>query len=146
LSSSLSLIEAKMKGLTIKPQPSQRTRTPSPSPGYRGIGFRTGDQITAKLGIEKTALIRVRADISFARAEAMDEGRRRSRIEKLVRNGAIAGSAGSSYANKDRFVPDSLLEEAVTSEPSLKSNSFVTKKMQGISAESRQERYLAPAI
>jgi exodeoxyribonuclease V alpha subunit len=40
----------------------------------RGIGFRTADQIAAKLGIEKTALIRVRAGISYALAEAMDEG------------------------------------------------------------------------
>jgi exodeoxyribonuclease V alpha subunit len=40
----------------------------------RGIGFRTADQIGAKLGIEKTALIRVRAGVSFALAEAMDDG------------------------------------------------------------------------
>ena len=40
----------------------------------RGIGFRTADQIAGKLGIEKTALIRVRAGISYALAEAMDEG------------------------------------------------------------------------
>jgi len=40
----------------------------------RGIGFRTADQIAAKLGIETTALIRVRAGISYALAEAMDEG------------------------------------------------------------------------
>jgi exodeoxyribonuclease V alpha subunit len=40
----------------------------------RGIGFRTADQIAAKLGIEKTALIRVRAGISYALAEAMDDG------------------------------------------------------------------------
>jgi exodeoxyribonuclease V alpha subunit len=40
----------------------------------RGIGFRTADQIAAKLGIEKTALIRVRAGISHALAEAMDDG------------------------------------------------------------------------
>jgi exodeoxyribonuclease V alpha subunit len=40
----------------------------------RGIGFRTADQIASKLGIEKTALIRVRAGISYALAEAMDEG------------------------------------------------------------------------
>ena len=40
----------------------------------RGIGFRTADQIAAKLGIEKTALIRVRAEVSFALAEAMDDG------------------------------------------------------------------------
>src|SRR5437764_13451431 len=40
----------------------------------RGIGFLTADQIAAKLGIEKTALIRVRAGISFALAEALDDG------------------------------------------------------------------------
>ena len=40
----------------------------------RGIGFRTADQIAAKLGIEKTALIRARAGVSFALAEAMDDG------------------------------------------------------------------------
>src|SRR6201997_2261053 len=40
----------------------------------RGIGFRTADQIAAKLGIEKTALIRVRAGIAYALTEAMDEG------------------------------------------------------------------------
>jgi hypothetical protein len=40
----------------------------------RGIGFRTADQIAAKLGIEKTALIRVRAGISYALAEAMASG------------------------------------------------------------------------
>src|SRR6202007_2576033 len=40
----------------------------------RGIGFRTADQIAGKLGIEKTALIRVRAGIGYALTEAMDEG------------------------------------------------------------------------
>ena len=36
----------------------------------RGIGFKTADAIAAKLGIEKTAMIRVRAGISYALAEA----------------------------------------------------------------------------
>ena len=40
----------------------------------RGIGFRTADQIALRLGIEKTAMIRARAGISYALAEAMDEG------------------------------------------------------------------------
>ena len=40
----------------------------------RGIGFKTADAIAAKLGIEKTAMIRVRAGISYALAEAMDQG------------------------------------------------------------------------
>jgi len=40
----------------------------------RGIGFKTADAIAMKLGIEKIAMIRVRAGISYALTEAMDEG------------------------------------------------------------------------
>ena len=40
----------------------------------RGIGFKSADQIAAKLGIEKTAMIRARAGIGYALTEAMDEG------------------------------------------------------------------------
>jgi exodeoxyribonuclease V alpha subunit len=40
----------------------------------RGIGFRTADAIAMKLGIEKTAMIRARAEISFALTEALDGG------------------------------------------------------------------------
>ena len=40
----------------------------------RGIGFKTADAIAMKLGIEKTAMIRVRAGISYALSEAMDDG------------------------------------------------------------------------
>ncbi len=40
----------------------------------RGIGFKTADAIAMKLGIDKTALVRVRAGISYALTEAMDEG------------------------------------------------------------------------
>ncbi|MCZ0964416.1 SF1B family DNA helicase RecD2 [Paracoccus benzoatiresistens] len=40
----------------------------------RGIGFRTADLIAGKLGIEKTAPIRLRAGVSFALSEAMGEG------------------------------------------------------------------------
>src|SRR5947208_5833113 len=40
----------------------------------RGIGFKTADAIAMKLGVEKDALIRVRAGISYALTEAMDDG------------------------------------------------------------------------
>ena len=40
----------------------------------RGIGFKTADAIAMRLGIDKAAMIRVRAGISYALAEAMDEG------------------------------------------------------------------------
>src|SRR5262249_2660354 len=40
----------------------------------RGTGFKTADVIAMKLGVDKTALVRVRAGISYALTEAMDEG------------------------------------------------------------------------
>src|SRR5438105_12900712 len=40
----------------------------------RGIGFRTADAIAMKLGIDKSAMVRVRSGISYALTEAMDEG------------------------------------------------------------------------
>src|SRR6201993_3099783 len=68
----------------------------------RGIGFRTADQIAAKLGIEKTALIRVRAGISFALGEAMDDGHCGLPLEALV-----------SLAQKLLEVPAELVETAL---------------------------------
>ena len=50
----------------------------------RGIGFKTADIIAMKLGIEKTAMIRVRAGISYALTEAMDEGHCGLPTEELV--------------------------------------------------------------
>ena len=40
----------------------------------RGIGFKTADAIAMRLGVEPTAMIRVRAGISHALSEAMEEG------------------------------------------------------------------------
>ena len=40
----------------------------------RGIGFRTADRIAEKFGVERTAMIRVRAGISYALTEAMGAG------------------------------------------------------------------------
>ena len=50
----------------------------------RGIGFKTADTIAMKLGIEKTAMIRVRAGIAYALTEAMDEGHCGLPAEELV--------------------------------------------------------------
>jgi exodeoxyribonuclease V alpha subunit len=41
---------------------------------FRGIDFKTADAIAMKLSIDKTAMIRVCAGISYALTEAMDEG------------------------------------------------------------------------
>ena len=40
----------------------------------KGIGFNTADQVAFKLGIEKTAMIRARAGISYTLTEAVSEG------------------------------------------------------------------------
>src|ERR1700757_4363761 len=50
----------------------------------RGIGFKTADAIAMKLGIEKTATIRVRAGISYALTEAMDDGHCGLPTEELI--------------------------------------------------------------
>ena len=50
----------------------------------RGIGFLTADQIAAQVGIEKTALVRIRAGISYALAEAMSEGHCGLPVEELT--------------------------------------------------------------
>ncbi len=50
----------------------------------RGIGFRTADLVAQKLGIEPTAIIRVRAGISFALAEATGEGHCGLPVKELV--------------------------------------------------------------
>jgi exodeoxyribonuclease V alpha subunit len=50
----------------------------------RGIGFRTADQIAAKVGIGKTALVRIRAGISYALAEAMNDGHCGLPVEELT--------------------------------------------------------------
>src|SRR3990170_6743465 len=50
----------------------------------RGIGFKTADAIAMKLGIEKTAMIRVRAGISYALTEALDEGHCGLPTEELI--------------------------------------------------------------
>ena len=50
----------------------------------RGIGFRTADTIAMKLGVEKTATTRVRAGISHALTEAMDNGHCALPVEELA--------------------------------------------------------------
>ena len=65
----------------------------------RGIGFRTADQIAEKLGIEKTAMVRVRAGISFALTEAMGNG---GRVAWIYHRSELAhshdlGQATASY-------------------------------------------------
>ncbi|MGD9541693.1 SF1B family DNA helicase RecD2 [Methylocystis sp.] len=51
----------------------------------RGIGFRTADSIAMKLGMTREAPQRVRAGISFALQEAMDEGHCGLPVEELVK-------------------------------------------------------------
>ena len=68
----------------------------------RGIGFRTADVIAEKLGIEKTAMIRVRAGISYALTEAMGDGHCGLPVEELM-----------ALAEKLLEVPEALIGTAV---------------------------------
>lgn len=50
----------------------------------RGIGFKTADAIAQRLGIAKTAMIRVRAGISYALTEATNDGHCGLPLEELL--------------------------------------------------------------
>ena len=104
----------------------------------RGIGFRTADQIAAKLGIEKTALIRVRAGISYALAEAMDEGHCGLPLEELV-----------SLTEKLLEIPGELVETALRFE--LEVGAVVADDLEGrrcvfLAALHRAEREIAEKL
>ncbi len=71
----------------------------------RGIGFRTADLIAEKLGIEKTAMIRVRAGISFALNEAMGNGHCGLPRMDLI------GLAGKLLEVPAPLIEDALIEE-----------------------------------
>ena len=71
----------------------------------RGIGFKTADVIAAKLGIERTAMIRVRAGISFALTEAMGQGHCGLPVQELT-----------ALAEKLLEVPRDLITSAMQAE------------------------------
>jgi exodeoxyribonuclease V alpha subunit len=71
----------------------------------RGIGFKTADAIVMRLGIEKTAMIRVRAGISYALTEALNEGHCGLPVADLL-----------SLAEKLLGVPVALVETAIALE------------------------------
>jgi exodeoxyribonuclease V alpha subunit len=68
----------------------------------RGIGFKTADIIAARLGVEKTAIIRARAGIGFTLTEAMDDGHCGLPLDELV-----------PTAERLLEIPASLIEEAL---------------------------------
>ncbi|MEY9607082.1 RecD/TraA family predicted helicase [Bradyrhizobium japonicum] len=71
----------------------------------RGIGFRPADAVAMKLGIEKTAMIRARAGISYALTEALDDGHCGLPRDELL-----------PLAVKLLEVPESLIVDALTLE------------------------------
>ncbi|WP_300584464.1 ATP-dependent RecD-like DNA helicase [Marivita sp.] len=80
----------------------------------RGIGFRTADMIAEKLGIEKTAMIRVRAGISFALTEAMGDGHcGLPRVELIGLAGKLLDVPAPLI---DNALAEELAEETVTAD------------------------------
>ncbi len=84
----------------------------------RGIGFRTADLVARKLGIEATAMIRVRAGISFALAEAGGEGHCGLPMDELT-----------TSASKLLEVPAELIEAAMILE--LEAGEVVADTLEG---------------
>jgi exodeoxyribonuclease V alpha subunit len=68
----------------------------------RGIGFKTADTIAARLGIEKTAMIRARAGIGYALTEAMNDGHCGLPLDELL-----------PMAEQLLEIPASIVEEAL---------------------------------
>jgi exodeoxyribonuclease V alpha subunit len=71
----------------------------------RGIGFETADAIASRLGIDKTAMIRIRAGIPFALTEAQSD-----------RHCGLPAEVLLSRAEKLLEVPLSLVETAIALE------------------------------
>jgi exodeoxyribonuclease V alpha subunit len=84
----------------------------------RGIGFKSADQIAMRLGIDKNAMMRVRAGISHALAEAMDEGHCGLPVEELL-----------PLAESLLEVPASLVETALAEE--IASGAVVADEVEG---------------
>ena len=71
----------------------------------KGIGFLTADQVAETLGIEKTAMIRARAGISYTLTEAVSEGHCGLPVDDL-----------KSMAEKLLEIPADILHEALQQE------------------------------
>ncbi len=84
----------------------------------RGIGFRSADLIAAKIGIEKTSMVRARAGISYALMEAVGEG-----------HCALPEAALLERAEKLLDIPGKLLSEALALE--LESGTVIADRSRG---------------
>lgn len=82
----------------------------------KGIGFKTADQVAEKLGIEKTAMIRARAGISYTLTEAVSEGHCGLPEEDLI-----------TSAEKLLEIPTNILRDALQLE--LRDETVVADKM-----------------
>ena len=89
----------------------------------RGVGFKTADAIAMKLGIEKTAIVRVRAGISYALTEAMDEGHCGLPTEELVPLAEKLLVTLSKRRPIAGFTPDSSRSNTWVSKPRCTENS-----------------------
>jgi exodeoxyribonuclease V alpha subunit len=88
----------------------------------RGIGFRTADAIAARLGIEATAMIRLRAGINYALLEASGEGHCGLPSAELLKLAgellAVERPAPSPPADaKERWGSDSAEQQGAAPEP-----------------------------
>ena len=80
----------------------------------RGIGFKTADAIAMKLGIEKTAMIRLRAGNSYALTEATDEGHCGLPTDKLIPLAELILTALELELSEGNVIADKVGETACT--------------------------------
>jgi exodeoxyribonuclease V alpha subunit len=104
----------------------------------RGIGFKTADTIAARLGIEKTAMIRARAGIGFTLTEAMDDGHCGLPLDELV-----------PMAEQLLEIPASIVEEALSLE--LEAGDVISDEVDGqscifLAGLHRSERAIADRL
>jgi exodeoxyribonuclease V alpha subunit len=118
----------------------------------RGIGFRTADAIAARLGIEPTAMIRLRAGINYALLEASGEGHCGLPAAELLKlAGELLAEERPDETGASRRVPlePALIQTALDME--LSEGSVVADSLAGepgifLSHLHRDERGIAEAL
>jgi exodeoxyribonuclease V alpha subunit len=124
----------------------------------RGIGFRTADAIAARLGIEPTAMIRLRAGINYALLEASGEGHCGLPTAELLKQAgellaverptaspaAAAGVSGSRVALESGVIQTAL--DLELSEGSVVADSLAGEAAIFLANLYRDERRIAEAL
>ncbi len=118
----------------------------------RGIGFRTADAIAARLGIEPTAMIRLRAGINYALLEASGEGHcglPAAELHKLAGELLAVERPDETGANRREPLEPALIQSALDlelSEGSVVADDLAAEPAIFLAHLHRDERGIAEAL